>query len=189
MSCRSNKARRARPLCFVIDTDAQHPAFPVAHSARRRHRHRGVCRRQGLRQALARRAPDLVFLNIALEFADAIACVVALGGALLSAAKCSSCASRGSAVLAHVKSIGEQQRLQMLPVSAKAVRDQRGPRNFSQDLKLGHPPAVAGRIDLGRGFDERLDRVLVPAENRPAQKTAHRRRGLSPARAIRPTAC
>ncbi len=34
---------------------------------------------QSFRAAIARRAPDLVFLNIALESTDAIECVVALG--------------------------------------------------------------------------------------------------------------
>ena len=55
--------------------------------------------------------------------------------------------SRGSAVLAHVKTIGEQQRLQMLPVLRKPFETSMISR-LLQDLKLGHPPAVAGRIDL-----------------------------------------
>ena len=55
--------------------------------------------------------------------------------------------SRGSAVLAHVNSIGEQQRLQMLPVLRKPF-ETNAILKLLQDLKLGHPPAVAGRIDL-----------------------------------------
>ncbi len=56
--------------------------------------------------------------------------------------------SRGSAVLAHVKSIGDA-----APAAdaAGAARSRSRPTSSSkilQDLKLGHPPAVAGRIDL-----------------------------------------
>jgi EAL domain-containing protein (putative c-di-GMP-specific phosphodiesterase class I) len=96
--------------------------------------------------ALARRAPDLVFLNIALESAEAIECVVALGTygypgyvQLMSA--------RGSAVLEHVKSIGEQHRLKMLPV-LKTPFGTGTILKILQDLRLGHPPTAAGRIAL-----------------------------------------
>ena len=98
------------------------------------------------RTALTRRAPDFVFLNIALESVDAIKCVVALGkksyGGYVQLMS-----SRGSAVLEHVKSIGQQQRLQMLaplkkPFETSAVL------HILQELKLGHPPAIATRINL-----------------------------------------
>src|SRR5208282_1535664 len=42
---------------------------------------------------------------------------------------------------------GEQQRLQMLPVLRKPFETSMISR-LLQDLKLGHPPTVAGRIDL-----------------------------------------
>ena len=134
------------PLCFVIDSDGsiRHFLSLILHGA-------GVDTEEfadgrGLREAMARRVPDLVFLDIPLESADAIGCVVALGGdgyrgqvQLMS--------GRGSAVLAHVKSIGEQQRLQMLPVLRKPFETS-AISKLLQDLKLGQPPAVAGRIDL-----------------------------------------
>ncbi len=67
------------PLCFVIDADAsiRHFLSLVLHGA-------GIDTEefadgQSFRAAMSRRIPALVFLNIALEFADAIECVVALG--------------------------------------------------------------------------------------------------------------
>ena len=61
--------------------------------------------------------------------------------------------SRGSAVLAHVKSIGEQHHLQMLPVLRKPF-ETNAVLKLLEDLKLGHPPAVAGRIDLDEALDK-----------------------------------
>ncbi len=134
------------PLCFVIDNDGSLRQFLslILHGAGIDTD--GFADGNGLRQALARRAPDLVFLDIPLESADAIACVVALGGASYRG-QVQLMSSRGSAVLAHVKTIGEQQRLQMLPVLRKPFETSAISR-LLQDLKLGHPPAVAGRIDL-----------------------------------------
>ena len=67
------------PLCFVIDSDAsiRHFLSLILHGA-------GIDTEefadgQGVRAALARRQPNLVFLNIALESSDAIECVIALG--------------------------------------------------------------------------------------------------------------
>jgi EAL domain-containing protein (putative c-di-GMP-specific phosphodiesterase class I) len=134
------------PLCFVIDTDAsiRHFLSLVLHGA-------GIDTEEfadgkGLRPALAQRSPDVVFLDITLESAEAIACVVALGGASYRG-QVQLMSSRGSAVLAHVKSIGEQQQLQMLPVLRKPFETS-VILQLLQDLKLGHPPAIAGRIDL-----------------------------------------
>ena len=125
------------PLCFVADVDGsiRHFLSLVLHGS-------GVDTEEfadgaTFRVALARRAPDLVFLNIALEFAEAIECVVALGKwypgymQLMSA--------RGSAVLDHVKSIGEQHRLKMLPVLKKPF-ETGTILKILQDLRLGHPP-------------------------------------------------
>jgi EAL domain-containing protein (putative c-di-GMP-specific phosphodiesterase class I) len=134
------------PLCFVIDADAsiRHFLSLVLHGA-------GIDTEEladghAVRAALSRRAPNLVFLNIALESADAIECVVGLGRdgytghiQLMS--------GRGSAVLAHVKSIGEQHHLQMLPVLKKPF-ETNAILKILQDLKLGDPPALAGRVDL-----------------------------------------
>jgi EAL domain-containing protein (putative c-di-GMP-specific phosphodiesterase class I) len=143
-SARSNVSRA--PLCFVIDTDPSIRQFLslVLHGAGIDSDGFADC--HDMRAALNERMPNLVFLNIALESAEAIECVVALGRSgyrghvqLMS--------GRGSAVLAHVKSIGEQHLLQMLPVLKKPFETS-AILKILQDLKLGDPPALAGRIDL-----------------------------------------
>src|SRR5271154_3699476 len=99
-SARGGVART--PLCLVIDADAsiRHFVSLILHGA-------GIDTEElvdgnGLTAALQRRVPDLVFLDIALESADAIACVVALGNAGYRG-RLQLMSSRGSAVLAHVK--------------------------------------------------------------------------------------
>lgn len=134
------------PLGFVVDGDASIRSFLslVLHGV-------GIDTEelpdgQTFRLALSRRAPDIVFLNIALESAEALECVMALGARgyggyvqLMS--------NRGSAVLQHVKSIGLQQRLQMLPPLKKPF-DTSVLLKVVHDLKLGHPQSLAARVDL-----------------------------------------
>ena len=55
--------------------------------------------------------------------------------------------SRGSAVLEHVKSVGEQHGLQMLPVLKKPFETS-AILAIMQELKLGHPAPTAARIEL-----------------------------------------
>jgi len=55
--------------------------------------------------------------------------------------------TRGSAVLEHVKSVGEQHKLQMLPVLKKPFETSAIVR-IMQQLKLGHPAPMAARIAL-----------------------------------------
>ncbi len=138
--------RRGRPRADLLRRRRrrEHPPFPVADPARGRHRHRGIRRR---RKSFApgrspSAAPDLVFLNIGLESGEAIEAIVALGKRgyfgfvqLMS--------SRGSAVLEHVKSIGEQHKLQMLPVLKKPFETSAIMR-IMQELKLGHAGAAGG---------------------------------------------
>jgi EAL domain-containing protein (putative c-di-GMP-specific phosphodiesterase class I) len=143
--------RTEAPLCFVIDADAsvRHFLSLILHGT-------GVDTEEfadgrSLREALSRRAPDLVFLNITLETAEAIECILGLANAgywghvqLMS--------NRGSAVLAYVKSIGEQHRLHMLPVLKKPFETE-AVRKILRELQLGEPPAVAARIDLDEALD------------------------------------
>jgi EAL domain-containing protein (putative c-di-GMP-specific phosphodiesterase class I) len=140
----ANEARA--PLCFVIDSDPsiRHFLSLVLHGA-------GIDTQelaagQAVRAALTKRIPNLVFLNIALESADAIECVVALGRSGYTG-HVQLMSGRGSAVLAHVKSIGEQHHLQMLPVLKKPF-ETNAILKILQELKLGDPPAIAGRVDL-----------------------------------------
>jgi EAL domain-containing protein (putative c-di-GMP-specific phosphodiesterase class I) len=134
------------PLCFVIDGDAsmRHFVSLILHGS-------GIDTQEfvdgaKLKAAVQKRSPDLVFLDIPLESTDAIACVVALGaGGYRGNVQLMS--NRGSAVLAHVKGIGEQKGLQMLPVLRKPF-ETTVILKVLQDYKFGHPPAAAGRIDL-----------------------------------------
>jgi len=134
------------PLCFVVDGDAsiRHFLSLVLHGV-------GIDTEEfadghAFRAAVSRCPPDLVFLNIALESADAIESVAALGKKAYGG-YVQLMSSRGSAVLEHVKSIGQQQRLQMLAVLKKPFETS-AVLQILQDLKLGHPPALASRIDL-----------------------------------------
>jgi EAL domain-containing protein (putative c-di-GMP-specific phosphodiesterase class I) len=134
------------PICYIVDADdsIRHFLSLVLHGA-------GLDTEEfadnlGFRAAIARRTPDLVFLNIALESTDAIECVVALGKKNFSG-YVQLMSSRGSAVLEHVKSIGQQQRLQML-ASLKKPFETSAVLTILQDLRLGHPPALATRIEL-----------------------------------------
>jgi EAL domain-containing protein (putative c-di-GMP-specific phosphodiesterase class I)/CheY-like chemotaxis protein len=144
MAAAENSARP--PLCFVVDGDAsiRHFLSLVLHGI-------GVdteefAHGKSVETALDKREPNLIFLNIALESSEAIESVVALGRRGYSG-HIQLMSTRGSAVLAHVKSIGEQHRLQMLPVLKKPFETNTIIK-ILQELKLGDPPAIAGRIDL-----------------------------------------
>jgi EAL domain-containing protein (putative c-di-GMP-specific phosphodiesterase class I) len=134
------------PLCFVVDGDAsiRHFISLVLHGV-------GVdaeefAHGKSVEAALGKRQPNLVFLNIALESSEAIETVTALGRQGYSG-HVQLMSPRGSAVLSHVKSIGEQHHLQMLPVLKKPFETS-ALIKILQELKLGDPPAIAGRIDL-----------------------------------------
>jgi EAL domain-containing protein (putative c-di-GMP-specific phosphodiesterase class I)/CheY-like chemotaxis protein len=134
------------PLCFVVDQDAsiRHFLSLILHGA-------GVDTEefsdgQALASSLTRRTPDLIFLNIGLESTEAIQTVLALGKhgyfgfvQLIS--------NRGSAVLEHVKSVGDQQRLQMLPVLKKPFETS-AIIAIMRELKLGDPAPAAARVRL-----------------------------------------
>jgi EAL domain-containing protein (putative c-di-GMP-specific phosphodiesterase class I)/CheY-like chemotaxis protein len=134
------------PLCFVVDGDSsiRHFLSLILHGT-------GIDTEEfadgnTLLAALNRRTPDIIFLNIALESAEAIESVVALGKRGYSG-YVQLMSGRGSAVLGHVKSIGDQHRLLMLP-SLKKPFETGAVLKILQDLKFGEPPAVAARIDL-----------------------------------------
>lgn len=134
------------PRCYVVDEEPsiRHFLSLVLHGS-------GIDTMEfadgaALRQAIAERLPDLVFHNISIESADAIESVVTLGKhgfrgsvQLMSA--------RGAAVLDHVKNIGLQHNLNMLPVLKKPFETDAIVK-IIHELKLGMPPAAAARIDL-----------------------------------------
>src|SRR5262245_52068839 len=134
------------PICFVVDEEPsiRHFLSLILHGA-------GIDTQEfgdgaSFRKAMERGNPDLIFLNIGLESAEAIESIVSLGKRgyfgfvqLMS--------SRGAAVLEHVKSVGEQHKLQMLPVLKKPF-DTSAIVAIMHHLKLGHPAPVAARVRL-----------------------------------------
>jgi EAL domain-containing protein (putative c-di-GMP-specific phosphodiesterase class I) len=141
------------PVCYVVDEEGsiRHFLSLVLHGC-------GVDTMEfadggALQNAVERRVPDLVFLNIPLDSSEAIAAVNALGshgfrGAvqLLSA--------RGGAVLEHVKAIGLQQKLTMLPVLKKPFETEVIIKVL-RDLKIGDPEAAATRLSLDEALDSK----------------------------------
>jgi EAL domain-containing protein (putative c-di-GMP-specific phosphodiesterase class I)/CheY-like chemotaxis protein len=141
------------PICFVVDEDSSIRRFLslILHGS-------GLDTEeltdpQHFQQALSRRLPDLVFLNIGLETAAAIKSLAELGKRrypgfvqLIS--------NRGSAVLEHVKSVGEQHLVKMLPVLKKPFEASTIVA-IVQQLKLGHSEPQAARVDLGEALAKR----------------------------------
>ncbi|MGH6768200.1 MAG: EAL domain-containing response regulator [Xanthobacteraceae bacterium] len=139
------------PVCFVVDEEAsiRHFLSLILHGS-------GLDTEEfadggSFRKATERRSPDLIFLNIGLDLSEAIESVVALGQKgyfgfvqLMS--------SRGSAVLEHVKSVGEQHKLQMLPILKKPF-ETTAIVAIMQQLKLGHAQPIAGRVGLREALD------------------------------------
>ena len=144
-------APASAPLCYVVDDDAsiRHFLSLVLHGA-------GVDTMEfpdggGLRSALQRRVPDLVFLNISLEAADSIESVIALGTAGFRG-HIQLTSMRGAAVLDHVKNIGLQHKLNMLPALKKPFETD-AIINILRDLNLGTAAAAASSIDLDEAID------------------------------------
>lgn len=134
------------PVCYVVDEEPsiRHFLSLILHGS-------GVDTVEfadgaSMRKAVETRAPALVFLNISLESADAIESVVALGKLRYRGAV-QLMSARGAAVLEHVKGIGTQHQLQMMPVLKKPFETETIVK-IIQELKLGMPPAVAARLEL-----------------------------------------
>ena len=133
------------PLCFVVDEDSSIRQFLTL-----------VLNGSGIdtvefsdgaafRQSSEKRVPDLIFHNIALESADAIESLVALGKRGFRGAV-QLMSNRGAAVLEHVKTIGLEHKLNMLPVLKKPYETEAIVK-IIRELKLGIPAATA-RIEL-----------------------------------------
>ena len=139
------------PLCFVVDEEPSicHFLSLVLQGSGLDTQEFHDC--SAFRQAMTRHTPDLVFLNIPLESGEAIASIVGLGKRKFRGA-IQLMSNRGSAVLEHVKNIGDQHKLNVLPVMKKPF-DTNTIIKIVQELKLGDPPTMAARI----GLDEALD--------------------------------
>jgi len=144
----------AAPLCYVVDEEAsiRHFLSLVLHGF-------GVDTMEfpdgaALRRALERRVPDFVFHNIPLESADAVESMVALGKHHMRGA-IQLMSNRGSAVLEHVKTVGIQHKLNMLPVLKKPFETDAVVK-ILRDLKLGMPVGSAVRLSLDEGLDKKM---------------------------------
>ncbi len=142
----------AAPLCYVVDEEAsiRHFLSLVLHGS-------GVDTMEfadgaAMRRALENRVPDLVFHNIPLDAADAVESMVALGRTALG---CSVqlMSNRGAAVLEHVKNIGTQQQVSMLPVLKKPFETDTVLK-ILENLKIGTPASAAVRLDLTEALDK-----------------------------------
>jgi len=138
------------PLCLVVDEEPsiRHFLSLVLHGA-------GIDTVEfadgaALRVALSKKAPTLVFHNISLESSDAIASMVALGKSSYRGAV-QLMSNRGAAVLEHVKNIGVQQNLNMLPVLKKPFETE-AVAKILERLNLGISPSATTRVDLGEAL-------------------------------------
>jgi EAL domain-containing protein (putative c-di-GMP-specific phosphodiesterase class I) len=143
-------ARSSAPICFVVDQEPsmRHFLSLVMHGL-------GIDTMEfadgaTLRETLANKKPDLVFHDVSLESADAIESVLALGKAgfrgpmqLMS--------NRGSAVLEHIKTIGVQNALHMLPVLKKPFETDTLVKILSE-LKLGIASSASVKIPLSEAI-------------------------------------
>jgi EAL domain-containing protein (putative c-di-GMP-specific phosphodiesterase class I) len=146
-------APASAPLCYVVDEDAsiRHFLSLVLHGC-------GIDTMEfpdgaAFRRSTDKRVPALIFHNVSLDSADAIESVVTIGkrgyrGSLQLMS------NRGAAVLDHVKNIGIQHKLQMLPVLKKPFETDAIVK-ITQDLKLGMPAAVAARLDLDEALNSK----------------------------------
>lgn len=138
------------PVSFVVEEDGsiRHFLSLILHGA-------GVDTEEfanaaSLARAITKPHPELVFLNIGADTSEAIGAI----GMLAQRGYCGFVqlmSSRGPTVLDHVKSVGDQHGLQMLPVLKKPF-ETTAIVQVMQRLKLGHPASIAARIEFAEAF-------------------------------------
>ena len=146
----SDDAAKGTPQCWVVDEDSslRHFLSLLLHGT-------GIDAIEytdgaAMRADIGKQPPALVFHNISLESADAIESVVALGQSGYRGAV-QLMSNRGSAVLDHVRTIGLQHKLNMLPALKKPFGTDAVLKMIS-DLKLGIGAPVAARIGLNEAL-------------------------------------
>jgi len=134
------------PLCFVVDDEPSIRHFLSLILSGAGLDSEEFANGAALRGAIERRRSELIFLNIGLDVAEAIETLAALGKRgyfgfvqLMS--------NRGVAVLEHVKRIGEDYSLQMLPVLKKPFETS-AVVAILQKLKLGEPAPTTTQVRL-----------------------------------------
>ena len=138
------------PLCFLVDADAsiRHFLSLALHGS-------GIDTIEfidgaSLREALANQKPDVVFHDISLESGDAIESLIALGTQSFPGAV-QLMSNRGAAVLDHVKTIGGQNKLNMLPVLKKPFGTE-AIANIIKTLQIGNGNAATEQVGLGEAL-------------------------------------
>jgi EAL domain-containing protein (putative c-di-GMP-specific phosphodiesterase class I) len=138
------------PLCFIIDRDARIRQFLSLILQGDGIDTQEFADGHTLRDALKRRTPDLVFLDVGIETGGATECLTALG-AVNYRGRIQLTSNRGLGALTQIKTIGEEQHLHMLPVLNKPFETSVIVK-ILQDQKLGQRTALAGRVDLGEAL-------------------------------------
>ncbi|HWL06612.1 MAG TPA: EAL domain-containing response regulator [Xanthobacteraceae bacterium] len=138
------------PVCYVIDEEPsiRHFLSLILHGSGIDSEEFGTD--EPFLAALRRRHPALVFLNVSLDSADAVKSIVALKHQKFEG-PVQLMSNRGGAVLEHVRGIGEQHGLRMLPPLKKPF-DTQTIATIVKELSLGDASPVAARI----GLDEAL---------------------------------
>lgn len=134
------------PLCYVVDEEPslRHFLSLVLHGS-------GIDTIEfadgaAMRKAISARKPDLVFHNISLDSADAIESVITLGSSGFRGSV-QLMSNRGAAVLEHVKGVGAQHKVNMLPVLKKPFETE-AIVTILKTLNFGTPAASATRVNL-----------------------------------------
>lgn len=150
-TAKNGTAPEEAPLCFVVDEEPsiRHFISLIMHGS-------GVDTLEfpdgrAMWPALNGRKPDLICFNVSLEANEAIETIGVLGKKGITT-PIQLISNRGAAVLENIKSIGEQHRLNMLPVLKKPFETS-AIQKIIGDLKIGMPAATAARI----GLDEALE--------------------------------
>jgi EAL domain-containing protein (putative c-di-GMP-specific phosphodiesterase class I)/CheY-like chemotaxis protein len=148
-SAASNSAASV-PLCFIVDEEPAIRRFLslILHGSGLETEE--FADGESFRQAIRSSSPDLVFLNIGIEVVDTIQSLMALGKLgyfgfvqLMS--------NRGAAVLDHIKGIGGQHGLQMLP-GLKKPFDTAAINAIMQQLEFANAPGQGARVGLGEAL-------------------------------------
>jgi len=148
------RTHRARThLCFIIDSDASIRQFLSLILQGSGIDTEEFADGRTLREALQRRSPDMIFLDVGADTSHAATCIAALGAESFRG-QVQLTSNRGLAALSRIKTIGEQQRLRMLPVLNKPFETSVIVKML-QDHKLGQRTALAGRVDLGEALAKR----------------------------------
>ncbi|HZP75270.1 MAG TPA: EAL domain-containing response regulator [Pseudolabrys sp.] len=140
------------PLCFVVEDEPsiRHFLSLILHGA-------GLDTEEfpdgaAMREAAQHRLPDLVFHSIGIESSDAIDSILCLAQRGFTGSV-QVMSNRGAAVLEHVKGVGVQNKLNMLPILKKPFETETIV-NIVKELKLGTPSLGAGTVSLVEAMDQ-----------------------------------